>query len=360
MKRLVVLSAVLGLASFAPCQKVNEFHIYDGTTEFTSRGSLGAPEGEILNKVPKANVGGLKLALGMGYHVQDQNASTPELFYLIIRKADKNGKPDVSPTGLIYKEGPYSVGGGGNSGVKAWYLRTMFKKPVVLPDATFFYGIKCPKAPGWTNGSDGFSIHVSVGYPTGCGEHPRQGFNPHMAWQVPYTNGQPGAPNETTDIRSYWLSLLVPSPVVQPFTVDPAGSKGCPGKKGIKDPGFAAFWPDLVDLEKYGYKAQFGWRIKAATFPSGVGVVFISSKLLPMPMATPFGSFYLLPADRWLQIIGGFTVRMSFWGEGDTVTLNPPDPVRYAMLGMYLYAQGVMVDSQGKTIQLTNWTGTSF
>ena len=359
MRRLVVLSAVLGLASFAPSQKVNEFHIFDGTTEFTSRGSIGGTEGEILNKVPKANVGGLKLALGMGYHIQDQNQATREIYYLIIRKADKNGKPDVSKSGLIYKEGPYSVGGSG-SGVRAWYMRTMFKRPVVLPDDTFFYGIKCPPTTGWANGKDGFSIHVSVSWPKNCGEHPRLGFNPHMAWQVPYANGKPSAPNETTDIRSYWMSLLVGGPVLQPFTVDPSAPPSQKCKKGIKDLGFAAFWPDLVDLEKYGYKAQFGWRVRAATFPNGLGLAFVSSKLLPKPITTPYGSFYLLPSDRWFLIVGGLSVRVGFWGEGDTVTLNPPDPVRYAMLGMHLYAQGVMIGSQGKTIQLTNWTGTSF
>ncbi len=363
MRGLVILSAVLGLVSLASAQNVNEFHIFDGSTEYTSRGTLGGVEGEILNKVPGKNVGGLRLILGMGYHVQDQNAATQEVYYLIIRKADKTGKPDITQSGLIYKEGPYSVGGGSATGVKAWYLRTLFKKPVVLPsDQTFFYGIKCPSTTGWANGKDGFSIHVSLpNQQTKCGgEHPRLGVNPHMAWQVPYSNGQPSTPSETSDIRSYWLSLFVANPVVQPFTVDPAAYKGCTAKKGIKDLGFAAFWPDLVDKEKYGYKARFGWRMKAKGFSNGVGLVFIASKKLPLPMSTAFGPWYLLPQDRWFQVIGGFSVRVGFWGEGDTVTLDPPDPARYAMLGMYLYAQGVMIDSQGKKIQLSNWTGTSF
>ncbi len=374
MKPSAFFLALLGLSAYATSQtpKPNSFHVYDGSTEFTSRGTIGSNEGECLNKVPGNHFGFLRPCTKVQYVLQDQNSKTPEYYSFIFRKADpKTHKPLVKidpqtgkDLGIIYETGKMSYSGSGNGGAAAWIFTLTLGKPVILPDGEFFYGIHFRNVPppGWT--TDGGSMHMSDVYPgTACGEHARLGFKPHMAWCITYKNGKPDISTiQEPSTRSWWARLWVQNPVLQPYTIDPAAkcTSKQKGQKYEKDLGFAALWPDLVDLEKYGYKAKFGWRVREVNYPSGLALVFLASKQLPLPIRLPFGNWYLLPSDRYFAILGGQPAALSTAGVGDTTPFDPPMVVRQLLLGVWFYAQGVAVDAKTGTFGLTNWCGTSF
>jgi hypothetical protein len=355
MRKSLPFAALLGLAALGAAQvPSNEFHVYDGSVEFTSRGALADNEGEILQGVSGAHFGYLRTAVGMFGTIQDQNNSTAETYHLVIRKDDGTGKPDISPTGLIYMEGPYTYSGTGTGTVGSFPMRWTFQKPVPLPNEPFFYGIRIGTVPSpnvWP--ADGGSVHMSGGYPTRnvCGERPRLGVVPNLAWDVVYTAGQPASVAPTTLDRSYSLGLLFETALLQPYSIDPASA--CAPKLGTPDFGYAALWPDLADLEKNGYLARFGWRIRDAGAPGGLGVVLVC----PFRYTTPFivpgvGSWYLYPFA-----LTGFGVTLDGQGEGLSPALDLNHFVRAALLGTEVYAQAVVF---GRTIGMTNWSGIVF
>ena len=232
---------------------------------------------------------------------------------------------------------------------------------------------------------------MSGGYPKPriCGEHYRKNRKPHMAWCVLYTNGKPDSSkvSEPSYDRTFLIRLFVKDPVLQPYTIDPKPrcsrkTKKIYDKNGKlitvpkPDLGFAALWPDLVDLEKIGYKAKFGWRLREANDPGGIGVVFLAGKKASIPIRLPMGVWFLSTTDPFFTIIGGISVShevtdpkaktttivpgLSKEGEGDTPAFDPPAAARQALLGTWLYAQGVALDAKTGAVGLTNWCGTNF
>ena len=235
----------------------NEFHLFDGASEYAYR-SLGATqEGELLQEVRGAFFGGLRRAVGLRVVLQDQDASTAEKVWVVVRKADPSGLPDLTSSGLLLQEGPFSYSGKG-TGVRAWNVKVTFSKALTLPEGTFFYGVRF--APG-ASGTDFGSLQMSGDYPKNpCGEHPRKGVQPGMAWKVVYSGGKPSSVSKLPYDLSWDMGLLLSPPVVQAFTVDPKSP--CLGKKGVPDFGYAAPWPDLVDVAKdRGEDIQATWRV---------------------------------------------------------------------------------------------------
>ena len=241
-------------------------------------------------------------------------------------------------------------------------------KPLDLPLGEFFYGFQMGSVPGgWP--ADGNSVHISgmypdlnsAGNPGACGEHARKGVKPEMAFNVSYTAGVPAMVSEPYGNRIWKIMLYIDGyPVLQPYAIDTVGppfNGGCPQKKDLKDVGFAGLWPDLIDLESYGYKAQFGWRIRQANAPQGLAFLFLSSRTLPVPFQFSLGRWFLLPADPFMTI-GALPVTLDTAGQGYTVPFDPSDTVRYGLLGLKLNAQAVVV--AGTQIEVTNWCGMSF
>jgi len=371
--RALVLGAILsGLALPLAAQKPNSFHVFDGSVEYTSRGTLGNQEGELLVRVPGTHFGNLRQAVGISFTMQDQNVATGETYYLIMRKSDGQGGPDITPAGLLYQEGPFPVFGGGSSLITPTHT---FKTPVVLPNADFFYGVRVG-APGNGSGSwstDGAGIHISgmyplqngAGNPGPCGEHMRLGVKPGCAWSVSYSGGQPSQALQPFGDTAWLMALQITGPALQAYAIDTIGGAPltpCSAKANLRDFGYAALWPDLTDLEQYGYKARFGWRVREATYPGAPAVVFIASRMYPngLSLATPYGRWFLFPNDPYFQIIGGFPVVLSSIGEGQTAPLNPPDTARGALLGTFLYTQALVVDSATLGGALSNWCGISY
>ncbi len=358
MRRIHALAAVLAVTAFAGAQtpKANTFQVYDGSTEYTSRGYLGSNPGECLQMIPSSHFGYLRKAVKFNVVLQDQNKKTAEEFYLIFRKVTATGQPDISGKGVIYTEGPYKIGGSG-SGVGAWVLSYTLKKAVTIPAEGCFYGIYWSKPvakPGWYR--DGGSVHMSGYYPNPkCGEHPRKGVSPDLAWNVIYHTTTP--PYVETKIcggnRSWNMSLGFSTPVLQAYAVDPAAK--CTKKTGKPDFGYAALWPDLTDLEKYGYKANFGWRIRAANFPGAVAAIIVAPTVIRKGVQIPgVGDWFINPFG-----IVVFSGKLNTTG----VVTTPAIDVGFAsyrefLAGTSLYAQGG-VFGNGK-YAFTNWVGIEF
>ncbi|GEM_PF-5391488 len=359
MRRIHLTAAVLSLAAMAWAQtpKANTFHLYDGSTEYTSRGFLGSNPGECLQKIPASHFGYLRKAVQFNVVLQDQSKATAEEFYLIFRKVDPaTGGPDVTGHGVLYLEGPYKIAGSG-TGVGAWALSYTLKKAVKIPAEGCFYGVYWSKPvakPGWYR--DGGSVHMSGYYPRkACGEHPRKGVATNLAWNVIYHQTLP--PYMETKIcggnRAWNMSLGFASPVLQGYAVDPAAK--CAGRKGKPDYGYAALWPDLTDLEKYGYLANFGWRIRAANYPGAVAVLLVSPTVIRKGVEIPgVGLWYLHPFS-----VIAFSGKLSSKGVAVTPAIDPGyKSYRAFLAGTNLYAQGG-VFGKGK-FALTNWVGMEF
>ncbi len=358
MRRIHLTAAVLSLAAMAWAQtpKANTFHVYDGSTEYTSRGYLSSNPGECLQKIPASHFGYLRQAVKFHALVQDQNVASAEQYYVIFRKVAATGGPDVTATGVIGLEGPFKIGGSGH-GAGAWSITINLKKPVKIPADGCFYGIYWPNkvgTKGWPK--DGGSIWMSGYYPSPkCGEHPRKGVSPNICWNViyhptvpPYTEVKVTAGN-----RAWNMDLGITSPVLQGYAVDPAAK--CASKKGKPDFGFAALWPDLTDLEKYGYLANFGWRIRAANFPGAVAVIMVSPTVIRKGMEIPgVGMWYLHPFS-----VIAFSGKLNNKGVVLTPAIDPGyKSYREFLVGTNLYAQGG-VFGNGK-FALTNWVGMEF
>ncbi len=345
---------VLSGALFAQTPLPNEFHLFDGASEYAYRALQATQEGELLQEIRGSFFGGLRRAVGIRAVLQDQDASTAETVWVVVRKADSSGKPDLSAAGLLLQEGPFNYSGKA-TGVRAWNIRFTFSKTLDLPEGTLFYGIRFASG---RSGSDYGSLQMSGDYPrTPCGEHPRKGVAPGMAWKVVYSSGKPQSASVLPYDLAWDMGLLLLPPVIQGYAVDPASR--CLAKKGVPDFGYAALWPDLADLEGYGYKARFGWRVRESNLPGAGGFVFLSSKLLSSPYLLPgYGRWYLDPMDPWFVLI--LPVALDFHGDGRTAALDPPALVRTLLVGSSLHAQGLVLDAKAGKVRLTGRCRASF
>ncbi len=341
-------------AAFAQSPLPNEFHLFDGAPEYAYRALGATQEGELLQEVRGGFFAGLRRAVGLRAVLQDQDARTSEKVWIVVRRAGPSGQPDLSAGGLLLQEGPFPYSGQA-TGVRAWNIKFTFSKALVLPEGTFFYGIRF--APGRSS-TDYGSLQMSGDYPANpCGEHPRKGVLPGLAWKVAYSGGKPSAASTLPYKLAWDMGLLLSPPCIQAYAVDPKSP--CLGKKGVPDFGYAALWPDLTDLESYGYKARFGWRVRESNLPGAGGFVFLSGKLLANPLALPgFGKWYLDPADPWFVLV--LPVTLDFHGDGRTAALDPPAPVRALLAGTSLHAQGVVLDSKAGTVRLTGRCRSAF
>ncbi len=360
MKKVFWLGALWALAvpAYTQTPKSNLLKVYDGTREKNSRGNLGSFEGECLQRIPASFFGGLGKALGLEAATFDPKRHTIESFWVVLRKADGKGRPDISPSGLIYSEGPF----------KSRYFNSYstqsvkFKVPQVLPKGDVFFGLRLgvPSSPGWP--SDGLSICESSGYfdarPNYAGEHPRKGAKPSSLWCVRYFASKPVSVNEYKGTAAWDMGLLFENTVIQPFAVDPRARSGL--KLNFKDYGLAGLWPDLNDLEKYGYKAKFGWRIHEANVPGGFAFVFFSPKILGNPLTLkPYGTWYVDPGSPWFSM--SQMAVLDSKGVGATAELDPPAAVRAALSGTTFYAQTIVASPvTGKALPFSNWCAMNF
>ncbi len=357
LKTFLLCFVIFPCVVFSQTRVLNELHVFDGEAEYAYRPFSRTGEGEILQKVPSSLVGGIGRINGIRVVIQDQDAATSEKIWIILRKADSRGRPDISSSGIILKRGPYTISGNG-AGTRAWNFYFHFSQPLSVADKDFFYGVLLSK--GRSN-TDFASLHMSGDYPAStCGEHPRKGISPGLAWRVNYSNGAPVSTSKLPYNLAWDMGILSERPQIQGYAIDPASK--CLTKKNVPDFGYAGLWPDLVDLEGYGYKAMFGWRVRDrrnANKTNVKGFIFLSSRMLGTPYYLPgTGNWFLDPHAPIFDLF--FVVSFDYFGEGKAGPVDPPQTLRSLLLGTRLYAQALVYDSTGNKYFLTGYAGIDF
>lgn len=172
MRLSISLLASLGVVGSAVAQTNNEFFLYSGTTNFTTRSALaGSSEGEICQRYPAAFFNGIgqyavagspvNRIAGMRYVLQDQSGVTQE-FYEVGAKGDDPLAPGfVDPTNDLFRLGPFGMPASTATGAVAWIftvtLATPFDTAPAQGDIYAFCDV--PANPAWT--ADGVSVHMS-------------------------------------------------------------------------------------------------------------------------------------------------------------------------------------------------------
>ncbi len=275
-------------------QSLNSFLVYDGTTEYASRGYIGKGDGECLQRFPSSHFGCLPRIKAVGFTLQDENAATPEKFWIVFRKANAGGEPDLSPGGMMAMQVPYFTSG--YAGRRACSVTSALARPLFrsgcCKSSGFFYGLRLEKARNWPN--DGLSIHMDGYFPAlPCGAHCRTGAFLSLAWNVKYVNGSPYSSLECGGNRAWNISLQVEGTVLQGITAIP-GDK-CPSyapgpSRPYGNPGCMSLWPDV------SRGVVVGWRIKENNISNGIGFVFVGGSApgsgIPVP---PYGTWCVHP-----------------------------------------------------------------
>ena len=357
MKKRFFFPAFFGLCalSFGQTPKLNFFHVYDGTTEFTSRGSIDKNEGECLQMVSAKHFGCFGAIKSVTFVLQDEDASTQENFWVVFRKADSTGtKPDMTSSGVILMQGPYKPPKG--SGRAAWQYTVPLSKPLKLlaccKGSNFFYGLRISANANWYN--DGLSMWVS-GIQGNCAEHGFKVANPHHAWNILYQNGQPNTVVECTGNRAWDIMLNMDKSVLQPIGAianDPCKNywPSYVSNSAYLGQGYIGLWPDTTK------KVYVGWRLREGNVKDP-NKAFAFIILGPGVMSTPF---YLFPAGYWCVksdwlapvIFPKWNSTPKYPGYANSLLIQTGLVVK----GWDLYAQGVIIDfADNNKIYFSNW-----
>lgn len=366
--RSLLLLATVALASTAVAQN-NRFDIYSGCTNYTSRGSLGVDAGEILIQVPGSHFGGvIHDAAGTGtslvdfqYVTQDQNGSTQETYYMVVRK-DASGAPDASAAGLLLRAGPLQTPASTVLTPVAWIITATLATPstVVPLCGTYYHGMEVAAAPLWTN--DGQSNHICTYYLVGGTQadnpSPPPDVVPNVAWNINYNTMAVNQPGSARAIR---MALGSPAALLNMGNVDPtAAATNCVSGQGFRSWGAGGMWPssnaDGLGTRDDGLDA----RIKDAGSANGVYALFLSDAFacpgIPLP-GLANGGLYL--NFGLLTFVNAGLLDAA--GQGITTIIPPGTRLGAPLLGRVIPFQGFTLGSTftlpGK---LTNVAGSSF
>jgi hypothetical protein len=184
--------AALGLA--LPLSAQQYLEIYPGFTSGAGRGSLDAAAGELLQGFHRSNNRGIGdqacncAVNGVRFVLQDQNASTVENFFVVLRQGDDLTGPGNTPADYL--------GGGplgpvasplGPAAPAGWFFTVNFVTPIPIPCEDFFAGgLEVPANAGFP--ADGLSMQAAVG--SGAGDvHQQHAMAADIAWQMIPANG---------------------------------------------------------------------------------------------------------------------------------------------------------------------------
>ncbi len=175
MRLSTTLLASVGLIGSVTAQATNnEFFLYSGSTNFTTRSTLpGASEGEICMRYPAEFFNGLGQSLdattgqtvnrigGLRYVLQDQSAITQEPFEIGLKADDALAPGNVDPTNDLVRAGPFNTPSSSSTGAAAWIFTSTFATAYDAPSgqADIWAFVDVPANPAWT--ADGCSIHMS-------------------------------------------------------------------------------------------------------------------------------------------------------------------------------------------------------
>jgi hypothetical protein len=304
-----VASAVLCLTSIAIAQPSSQFDIHS-CTNYTSRGLLGPNSGENLLMVPSSHFGGVgqdsggtgTRFLGFMHVTQDQNATTSETYFMVIR-ADNSGAPDCSATpGRLVYAGPLSTPSSTVTTPVAWLISASLATPsTALPlCSTFYMGAEISAAPAWPN--DGQSFHIGTYYMLGGtqGDNPAPNA-PNLAWDC--LTGSATQPGSARCIR---ISLCAPSAMLKLGNHDATltNPSNCVVTQGNVSFGAGGMWPQAQGT---GGPRNDGldFRVRDTANPNGTTIVFLGQNIgCPgVPLAgVANGALYLNPGGIFVQL----------------------------------------------------------
>ncbi|MEZ5962983.1 MAG: hypothetical protein R3F56_03960 [Planctomycetota bacterium] len=263
----------------------NGVEIYPGVTSFTSRGNISVNAGEVLQGFHGShwsNLGdnGTDVNLtGLTYITQDQNASTQELYDVVVRGGTDSTGPDATTTGELSVISGLSTPSGGNT-PSAWIITADFSTPCAIPENSFFsVGVRFAAAPLWS--ADGQSIHASANTTQQSGTHQED-----HAWQI-----LPGpVVSHPSSFRSWRFALRVNTPVQQNGTFPTGTTTYARGMGGMFPLDTTHGWSTHIRAgAKFasGFAAPF---LSTARLPAGLNIAGIDGRLaltgtlVPLPL----------------------------------------------------------------------------
>jgi hypothetical protein len=364
MGRFVRVLGVSGVLLAPAALAQNELHHYDGTTDFTSRGTLFGDPGILMQRIPGDQACGTTQISQAIFNIQDQSAPTPETYQYQVRANDPAmpGQPDMSAAGLLGSSAVITVQFPGG-GIAAMGVALTFTPPISLPAAgapgvpagDIYVGLELPAAPLWT--SDGISLHMSTG--TGGPTSPGEQQNPNgigytgtpgvagLAWEFnlnPFSGNLfpypiPNFPNRAWDLRTRFVEG-----VTQSYAWNPMVFNGAPA--GLNPNfGYAGIWPDMLRVPG---PDGFGFRVRS-TQPAGASAfLLVGATTQPSPVSFPLinGSLCMVP---FFDVILGPTPTVLVGGQPLTTSQATfgTFPGNAAYVGATIYAQGVTIGANG-------------
>jgi hypothetical protein len=173
MRLSISLITTLGLAGSLTAQVNNEFFLYSGATNFTTRATLPAQsDGEICQRYPAEFFNAIGMAAdasgnqvyrvaGMRYVLQDQSGVTQEAYEGGAKGDDPLAPGNVDPTNDLFRFGPFNTPTSTATGAVAWIFTVNLATPYdhAVPQGDLWAFLDVPANPAWT--ADGLSVHMS-------------------------------------------------------------------------------------------------------------------------------------------------------------------------------------------------------
>ena len=332
MRLLHLLLPVLAMTALS----AQRIEIWPGTTTATSRGNIGTGDGEVLTGFHESHWKGIgdtgagASLSGLNYITQDQNASTPEIYEIVVRSgiSDAAG-PTTGVAGELCVVSGLTTPPSTVLTPAAWNITTAFSAGCRIPTKGHFaVGLRLPANPLWSG--DGQSVHVSYMAQQQSGPHQED-----HGWQI---IGAAAAATHPSSRRTFRVAILTSAPIIQNGVFATTTTTYSRGMGGMFPPIGTHGWSTHVD--------------GGTAFNGGVTGIFMSPVVnnpgLPIPGIR--GSVYL-----GSPLISIATLPLSATGTADLSILDP--------IGTYsitVHMQAILVDAGFTAIALTNVNSTTF
>jgi len=347
----------------------NKKELWDGSTEYTSRGSVGSDVGFVSMAFPFGAIAGLKTVTRAYYVVQDQDQSTQEPWNLKHGGLTAAGDPDYTKFAML--GGPFSIAV--STGIGAWAIThnwnstgTAAPKPVTIPNDRWHFAWQFTKKTNWT--TDGLGIHMSqanTGLPNSAntplcytgGYHREmnrvEGNNPRLNDDL----GQSTGPNNTfADLTRAWKLDLG---FVEVALTGGVENKAYNGTCANPNFGLGGLDPDFNDMGK-GQPARmdnFAWRVNAPTaYAGGFAFLISSTASFQKGIPTPFGNLYVNFTGDFLfgaLALLPFPTVLDAQGSS-TLVFTLPAAIRKDVASLPSWAAQVLVIKTGQAAKLSS------
>jgi hypothetical protein len=295
----------------------NKIRIWDQSTEYTSRGSVGGGTGHLSQAFPPGINRGLDRLSFIQYVTQDQKMQTKEPWEIKIAPLDLKGEPDYKRAVILLRNLTLPNG----TGIRAFTithnrnsarngpfvlsaLKDVNKKPLLNPKESFHFVWNFVQKANWL--TDGISFWMSQAGRTlpngGTGQltcwqnrfhreipraekfdsnDPTSQIIERLAWTE--FNGSPGRKLFTD--RSWSLTLGFAEPTLQ-GSVDNKTFNNSPCLN--PNTGYAALDPDFANRSNStpARNDDYQWTVEAGgSYAGGIGILFFSDSVFPNPLS---------------------------------------------------------------------------